>query len=217
MSLFTDLVSGSDGVYSITNRPDLVAETKLAVRQATLAAHRSEKWFKDKAEVYLPLTLAAAFQLDIPTYFPNWRQFEYLRPFNSISQSPASFILGPDEMLATDAIFDEYANEKTNVWYVAGSNLNIRLATSWDSWLIGYYSNPVISPEANYESWIAREQPAIIVIDAAMRVLDTIGFNDAARRLEILLYGNAPGSNRQNPSGGEYQALRASNIEAFGR
>lgn len=217
MSLFTDILSGSDGVYSLTNRPDLVIESKLAIRQATLAAHRCDKFFKDKLEVYLPLTLATGFQLDIPTYLPNWRQMEFIRPFNSVSQSAATFILGPDEMIAPDAIFDEYTNEKVNVWYVAGNSLNIRLQSAWDSFLIGYYANPVILPEGSYESWIAREQPSVIVLDAASRVLNAIGYNEAAKTLEVLLVGGDPGSSRAHPTGGEYMILKQSNLEAFGR
>lgn len=217
MSLFTDTLSGSDGVYSLTNRPDLVAESKLAIRQETLAAHRSEKWKKDKVELYLPLTSASLFALDIPTYLPNYRQIEWIRPYNSVTQTPAAFVMAGNEELAPDAIFDEYMAEKSNVWYVAGNNLNIKLAAAYDSFLIGYYANPVLLPEANYESWIAREAPAIITIGAAQRVLDAIGFNDAARRLEVLLLGSLAGSTRANPQGGEYLLLKQAYLESFGR
>lgn len=220
MSLFTDLLSGSDGVYSLTNRPDLVAESKLAIRQETLAAHRCEKWKKDKKEIYLPLASASLFSIDIPTYFPNYRQMEWIRPYDSVAQSPAGFVLTGDQELAPDAIFDEYANEKTNVWYVAGDNLNIKLSAAWDSFLVGYYANPVLLPEANYESWIAREQPAVIVLGATIRVLDMIGYNDAARRLDSLLVGSPDHGNnpsRANPTGGEYMLLKQSYLESFGR
>lgn len=216
MSLFTDLLSGSDSVYTLTNRPDLVAESKLAIRQATLAAHRCEKFRKDIAEIYLPLTSSSSFQLDIPSYFPRWRQFAYIRPYNSVSQSPADFVLGGNEEVAPDGIIDEYGTVKTNVWYVAGTNLNIRLGAAYDSFLIGYYSNPLLLPEDSYESWIAREHPSVIVIDAARRVLESIGYQEAAARLAILLYGPPPG-NAKNPTGGEYGLLITSNLEAFGR
>lgn len=216
MSLFTDIVSGSDGVYTLTNRPDLVAETKLAVRQATLAAHRCEKFMKDEVEVFLPLVSASSFQIDIPSYFPRWRQFSYIRPFDSVAQSPAPFVLGGNEMVAPDAIIDEYGSVKTNVWYVGGTNLNIRLSGNYDSFLVGYYSNPLLSPEDSYESWVARDQPAVIVIDAARRVFEAIGYQEAAARLAILLYGPPPG-NMASPTGGEYMILKSSNLEAFGR
>lgn len=217
MALFDDIVSGSDGVYTITNRPDLVAETKLAVRQATLAAHRSELFPRDLKELVLPLTSLSVFQLDIPSYFPNWRKFEYIRPYTVLTGTPSDILISANEFLGPDAILDEYLIEKVNVAYVAGNNLNIKLQAAYDGLLVGYYQNPVLSPEASYESWIAREHPSVIVLDAAMRVLDSIGYNDAARRLEVLLLGSQAGSTRANPMGGEYLLLKQSALESSGR
>lgn len=213
MSLFSDLISGSDGVYSLTNRSDLVAETALAVRQATLAAHRCDYFRKDIKEIVVSPGSASLFQLSISALFANWRNFAYIRPYDSIGQSPAKFFLSP---LKPDAILDEYLVEKTDIYYVAGDNLNIKLAANWDSFLVGYYANPVLSPEANYESWIAREQPAVIVIDAAKRVFEMIGYIEAANKLGVLLYGPAPGT-AQMPTGGEYLNLKMSEIEDNGR
>lgn len=217
MALFDDLVSGSDGVYTITNRPDLVAETKLAVRQATLAAHRSELYPRDRKEVALPLTSSMLFQLDIPSYFPNWRKFDWIRPYTVLTGSPSPILITDNEFLTPGAVLDEYLVEKVNVAYVAGTNLNVKLQTAYDGLLVGYYQNPVLSPEASYESWIAREHPAVIVLDAAMRVLDAIGYNDAARRLEVLLLGSTAGSTRAFPLGGEYLLLKQSALESAGR
>lgn len=217
MSLFSDILAGADGVYTVTNRPDLVVETKLAIRQATLAAHRCEKWKKDMDEIFLPLTSASSFQLDTSVYLPSFKQIAYIRPYDSVSQSPANFILAGENEVAPDAIFDEYGAEKVNTWYIAGTSLNIRLQAAYNSFLIGYYKNPVLLPEGAYESWIAREQPAVIVIDAARRVLEMIGYQEAAARLKIMLFGEMPGSSASNPSGGEYMLLKQSNVEGFGR
>ena len=213
MSLFSDIISGPDGVYTITNRPDLVAETALAVRQSTLAAHRSDYYKRDIQELLITPGLASIFQLDIPALFANWRNFAYIRPYDSISASAASFFL---ESMKPDAIFDEYLIEKTNVYYVAGNNLNIRLAASYDSFIVGYYANPVLSPDASYESWIARQQPAVIVIDAAKRVFEAIGYIEAANKLGVMLYGPMPGT-ANSPTGGEYQLLKMTELEDQGR
>jgi hypothetical protein len=215
MSLFSDLVSGADGVYSITNRPDLVAETALAVRQATLAAHRSDYYKKDIVEVITPSASPAQsiYQLDIPTLFPNWRNFAYIRPYDSVTQSPVNFLLEP---IAPAGIFDEYLIEKTGVYYTAGTNLNIRLAAAIDSFIVGYYANPVLTPEGSYESWIARQQPAVIVLDAAKRIFEMIGYIEAANKLAVMLFGPPPGT-AQAPTGGEYQLLKMTEIEDHGR
>ena len=47
MASFTSLLND---VYTITNRPDLIAETKLAVKQATLKMHQSDYYPKDLFE-----------------------------------------------------------------------------------------------------------------------------------------------------------------------
>lgn len=215
MSLFDDMLSGSDGVYTITNRSDLVAESKLAIRQATLAAHRSDYFPRDLIELLVAPGSASIFQLDIPTYFLNWRAFKYLRPYDSVGAALSGILIGAAEFLAPDAILDEYLVEKVNVAYVAGNNLNVRLQEAYDSLIVGYYANPILSPEASYESWIAREQPAVVVLDAAARVLTAIGYEEAAGRLRIMLYG--VGGSPANPTGGEYMLLKQSALEGVGR
>lgn len=213
MSLFSDVISGTDGVYTLTNRPDLVAETALAVRQATLAAHRSDYYRRDIVELLISPGSASIFQLSISSLFANWRNFAYIRPYDSIGAAPASFFL---TNLKPDAMLDEYLIEKANVYYVAGDSLNIRLGAAYDSFLVGYYSNPVLSPDASYESWIARQQPAVVVIDAARRVFEMIGYVEAANKLGVLLFGVSPGS-AQMPTGGEYLLLKMSEVEDQGR
>ncbi len=213
MSLFDDTLAE---VYTLTGRPDLVAETKIALRQATLAAHLSEVFPRDRVEIPLTLTSAQIFQLDIPTYFPNWRSFAYIRPYDLTTGSFSDIIIGPDQFIAPDGIFDEYLIEKVNVAYVAGNNLNIRLSAAYGGLVVGYYQRPVLTPDAAYESWIAREHPAVVILDAAKRVLDIIGYQEAAARLGILLYGPPPG-NAANPTGGEYMQLKQANLEGAGR
>lgn len=210
MSQFSDLVAD---VYTLTNRSDLVAETALAVRQATLAAHRSDFYPRDVSEI--PVTFAppgaSRYQIDIST-FPQWRAFSYIRPFDVATNSAADFLL---EFLRPDAIFDEYLIERVNVAYVAGSNLNINLQSAWDGFLVGYYVNPTLSPDAQYSSWIATVQPSIVVIDAAHRVLATIGYDEAAQRLRSMLYG--PNGAPNNVTGGEYALFKANALEEQGR
>jgi len=206
VSLFDDTVNE---VYTLTNRSDLVAETALAVRQATLSAHRSDFYPKDMEELQLFLTSAAIFQLDIPTYFPNYRNFAYIRPYDTVSSTPASFFL---DFLKPDAIFDEYLIEKVNVAYVAGTNLNIKLQAAYGGFIVGYYKNPVLSPSASYDSWIAREHPGIISIEAARRIMGMIGYEEAAARLHRILYDAAPDG---TPS--EFNRFRAAALEEPGR
>ena len=56
MATFSDLTSD---VMTITNRPDLIAETKLAVKAATLKIHQSDYYYKDLFETGLSWDTAA--------------------------------------------------------------------------------------------------------------------------------------------------------------
>lgn len=209
MSQFSDLVAD---VYTITNRPDLVAETALAVRQATRAAHRSDYYPKDLVETLVVLGSAQSLvQLDM-TQFARWRSFRYIRPYDTTSQSAAKFFL---ENLAADAIFDEYLNEKVNVYYVGGTNCNIKLGAAYSGFLVGYYADPLLVPDAAFNSWVVNDQPALIVIDAAQRLLASIGYDEAAQRLRALVYG--PNGSPLNVTGGEYAILKTNALEEQAR
>lgn len=216
MSLFTDLL---EQVTTITNRPDLDLDTRLALRQATLAAHRCDKFHRDIRELALTVGLpsdgTANYQLDIPSYFPNWRAFAYIRPYNSITGSTSRIVIGPDQFIAPDGILDPYSDERVNIAYVAGSNVNIKLEAAYDSFLVGYYQNPILTPDDSYASWIAEEQPSLVVLDASRKILESIGYEDAAARLKVMLFG--PNGDYHNVIGGEYGILKASSLEAGGR
>lgn len=218
MSQFTDILSGDDGVYSLTGRPDLVSESKLAVRQATLAAHRCDFFRKDLVEQLITPGLGnpqSNYSLDLSSFFLRWRAFAYIRPYNSVTQSVSNIMIGPNQFIAPDSILDPYNVEWANVAYVAGNNVNIKLEAAYDSFLTGHYVNPVLLPEGNYNSWIAAEQPAVIVLDASMRVLSAIGYDSAAAQLKELLYGK--GGDAHNVVGGEYMLLKQNALEAGGR
>lgn len=192
MPLFEDLLSGPDGVYSLTNRADLVAESKLALRQATLAAHRSDFYPKDRHTLQIAVADAlSVWELDIPSSFPNWRSFAAIRPYDALTGSLSKIVLGRNEELAPDAILDEYREEHLNVWYTAGNNLNLRLESAFTGLLVVYYKNPVLTPEASYDSWIGTEWPHLITIDAARMVMGMIGYEEAANRLNTLLFGGS--------------------------
>lgn len=214
MSLFSDLVND---VYSLTNRNDLVAETALAVKQEIQAAHTCDYFKQDMDELLIGFTSAAILQLSISSLFPQWRAFSYLRPYNTVTATPSRIMIGAKDFLAPDAIFDEYLIEKTNMAYVAGDNLNVKLEAAFDGMLVGYYKNPIIAPEGAIDSWIGRVKPTLIQTGAAERVFTMIGYEEAAARLRIALYGSERGATRANPTGGEYLQLKQSYTENFGR
>lgn len=171
MANFSELLAD---VYTITNRPDLIAETKLAVKQATLKMHQSDFYPKDVFETGIQWDPVALIQsLDYKTLIPRYRAFKYLRKITD--NVPGVFF----EMLSPEHSLDRYQINKENICYLAGEHIEIRSNTEDSNMLIGCYLHPDIT-ELTFNSWIAAEHPYSIVFDAASQVFKTIGFDSQA-------------------------------------
>ena len=170
-SLMTD-------VFTITNRPDLIAETKLAVKQATLKMHHVDYFPKDLFETGISWNPADYVQsLAYKNIIPRWRTFKYLRKYQD--SRPGDFF----QLLGVEETLDRYAINKDNICYIAGDQLEIRSSTQDTYMLIGCYLHPDITDES-YSSWIADEHPFAIVFDAAATVFKMIGFDEQAAYLK---------------------------------
>lgn len=161
-------------VYVVTNRPDLVAETKLAVKKSTLKMHQLDYFPKDLFETGIswdPVNLIQS--LDYRTLVPRWRSLKYLRKYSDGSPSTFFTLLTPEESL------DRYAINRENICYVAGEHLEIRSSTADSYMLLGCYVHPDIT-DTSFSSWIATEHPYAIILDAAASLFKMIGFDEQA-------------------------------------
>lgn len=183
MADFNSLVAD---VFSITNRPDLVAETQLAVKAATLQLHKSDFFSKDLIEQTLTFSVASYLQ-QIPyrTLFPRYRALSYIRKYNpNYNTSPNVLDLntlyyqngvGKEfTIISPDQIFDSYAEQRYDVCYLAGDMINIKSSTKDSYAIMGVFQNPDISTPEKYYSWIAVEAPYAIVYLAASIVYGTV-------------------------------------------
>ena len=171
MASLTSLMSD---VYVITNRPDLVDETKLAVKKATLKMHQADHFAKDIFETGIAWNPADFIQsLDYKALVPNWRSLKYLRKYADGVPGQFFTLLTPEESM------DRYAINKENICYIAGTNLEIRSNTQDAYMLLGCYVNPVIT-DTGYNSWIADEHPYAIIMEAAASVFKMIGSDEQA-------------------------------------
>lgn len=181
MATFTELCND---VYTITKRPDLVDDTKLAVKAATLKLHQSDFYQKDIFETSINFSsLDYIQQLDVYTLFPRFRALKYFRRYDSSGTGSAKEFF---KVLSPVELVDDYGIDKTNVCYLAGSVLNIRSKTAFDTALIGLYQNPVID-ELTYSSWVAVGHPYAIVFDAARLLFKQIGFDEQSAMYEKLV------------------------------
>lgn len=159
-------------VYTLTNRPDLVAETLSAIRAATLKLHQIDYFYKDIYETGVVFTTAEyRQQLEYRTLLPRWRALKYFRKSDIDGYADGAFF----EVLAIpEMVEDAYKLNRTDVCYVAGSVIQILSSTEFQYALLGCYLNPDIT-EAGYNSWIALDHPYAIVFEAAATVFKMVG------------------------------------------
>lgn len=178
MTVLADLISD---VYTITNRPDLVSETSLAVRTATLKLHQTDYFPKDLREEGLVFDTSQRIQsLEYRTIFPRFRAIKYFRRTDSAG-TPS----GPDfSVLEADNMLDGYGTYKEDILYLAGEYLRIRSSAEFKYAMIGIYQNPDVAV-ASFSSWIASDHPFAIVYEAAMQIVSMIGLKEDAAMLKL--------------------------------
>ena len=163
-------------VYSLTGRPDRIAETLSAIKSATLKAHQSDYFYKDVFESGLSFSSSTFVQsLDYRTLLPRWRALKYLRKYDAATNTPGKEL----DIILPDNVLDSYKVTKTDICYVAGSYVQINSSTEENTYILGCYLNPDIT-EASYTSWVALDHPYIIIFDAAATVFKAIGKDEEA-------------------------------------
>lgn len=166
---FASLVSD---VYSLTNRPDLVNETSLAVRAATIKAHQSDDYIKDFHEYSIDFGVSDYYQtLDYKSLIPNWRKPRYIRKYENSAPTTILTYIEPEKVV------DKYGANRTDVFYIAGANVQIKSSTAFQYALVGVYENPSVSIGL-FTSWIADDHPFAIIYEAAAVIFKTIGFDE---------------------------------------
>lgn len=195
MATFTDLLAD---VYILTNRPDLVNETKLAVKAATLKAHQSDFYYKDIYETGVSFSSASYVQaLEYRTILPQYRALKYIRK-TDITGTPGAFLNVITPALAVDV----YGKALSDVCYGAGEVIQINSSTELQYILLGCYLNPDITEDA-YNSWVAVDHPYYIVYEAAITIFKMIGQDEQAAVYKKL-------------ADEQLMMLKASNIEIEG-
>lgn len=177
---FTELCTE---VYSLTGRPDRVAETESAVKSATLKAHQSDYYYKDIFETGIAFSSSAYVQnLDYRALLPRWRALKYLRKYDNSSGTPGKEL----EIVVPENVFDAYTIQKQDICYVAGAFVQVNSSTQEQYYLLGCYLNPDITT-ATFDSWIAVDHPYAIIFDAAATVFKAIGKDEEAAAFRTLV------------------------------
>lgn len=173
------IASLSADVFSLTKRPDKDAETKVAIKAATLKAHQQDFFDRDLLEAGFAFTDSAFLQtFDYSTLVPRWRAAKYFRKMSGGTATDVP--VGSFKILTPDALFDAYGCQKQDVAYLAGEVFQFRSSTSFQYMLAGYYVNPELG-DSNYSSWAANQHPYAIVYEAAAAIFKSIGADSEAQ------------------------------------
>lgn len=174
MATFAELVAD---VKTITNRPDLDSEIKLAVKAATLKAHITDFYPKDLYDTAILWSPVAYIQsLDYRLLVPRWRAFKYLRKYDPTAAEPSGAFF---EIVTPDDVVDDYRLNKSDVCYLAGEQIEIKSSTQDTYMLLGCYIFPDIT-EVTYTSWIAVEFPFAIIYEATSKIFKQTGYDEQA-------------------------------------
>lgn len=196
-------------VYSLTNRPDLVAESTLAVKMATLKAHQSDFFFRDIAQLPINLFIAptpAVFTVPL-TSFTRWRAWSTITKYDPVTADIVDSANAQIEIVPSAMLFDSYQLKRTNIAWNDGVSVNIRFVPDTTltfpyNLLFKWYQNQDITNAAAM-GWISDNHPYCIVTEAARTIFKTIGQDQQAAYYESLVKE-------------QYQELKISNIVAVG-
>lgn len=217
-------------VYTETNRPDLVTETLQAVLEATQSVHTIDDFYKDVKEAMIVFDQPTWFlqQLDTSA-LPQYRNIAYIRKTNPVTTQveqtngllPGNYQYPPNQFSELDRIdigniLDYYGYERTDVWYQAGLQINMKSSTPLQFAMVGWYSYPNCDPTGvNFDSWIAAELPYVIVYKAAAGLFAKIGEDKS-----WAIYMKPPIPGQGDDTGGMYYQqvaqLKRHNIVAGG-
>lgn len=175
MSLYTDI---RDAVFVWTNKPSLVAETDIAIKQALRTAHRAGTFYRDLVIVPITgVTIGPLQTIDLPAVAPRIRQIAYVKPANATGQY---------DFVDISDLYDQENYYKLDVYYGVGTDLLIRPKTPVADLELCYYRYPVTTPIESIDSWIADEHQDLIILWAAATVLALRGEQEIKTRVETL-------------------------------
>lgn len=200
----------AEDVYVMTNRPDLVQETKVAIRKAIRKFHGADTFKRDLKTTRIDMraltpTEPNQYRWDIPLEeFPMWRRFKSVQypvglvpPYNQIPAPLRDTPVGINnirtfEQITPDNLYDGYGYERYNYFMVIGNTVNVKSGWYVDFLEFAYYQWPLIptSTADTIGSWIVNDFPEAITEEAAGVVFKMIGKDEEFNRFQQLFAEN---------------------------
>lgn len=200
----------ADDVYVITNRPDLVTETAVAIRKAIKKFHGAETFNRDLTIKQVDMTVLTPdapgqYRWTLPlTTFEKFRRFHGVNyppdrkiPLNTtpaplIDVSSAFNPIREFKQIAANDLFDSYGYERASYFMLVGNTVTVKA-----NWYVNYlnflyFQWPQIPADTSalLSSWICDEYSEAIVEEAAGMVFKMIGKDDEYQRFQALFAEN---------------------------
>lgn len=186
MAILDDMIAN---VYVLTNRPDLVAETKSQIKKAAIKLHGSDFYIQDLAIATVALTPDTNFRYTVDisnsTLYPRFRKLDFIRDWNSIPTGREQYY----SIKAASAILDDYKLEYQRYAYQAGLTIELRADCALTMVQMGYYTFPDIG-DTTFSSWIANLSSAYLEEEAARNLFKMIGKDEEYQKYESICTDN---------------------------
>jgi hypothetical protein len=202
-------------IITITNRPELTAETALALRQATLRAHACAHFIRDLVVSAIPNSdLSQAFTnltIDISTLarFRDVSGVKLLDVNGNVLTYPAVDVVEIGDIYEPG--YEDRGILRQNICWLAGTNLNIYSGGGNYGAEVTWFQAPKLSSDV-YDSWIAQMFPDVIIWEACYFIWNRSGNDNKAKEAYITLHGEpAKGAD------GLYQLLKSNFLTTAGR
>lgn len=150
MPLLTDFLQP---VYNITNRPDLVTETTAFLNRALQKVHFASEYRFDLQTLVVPYAGSQELSEALPARFR--KIYQVVVPDNGNRYKL-------DEVTPAALFDDDVLMRKLNTYYLAGSQINFNLGSSFLNINVMYLQTPLFA-----DSFIATQFPDIITYLAA--------------------------------------------------
>lgn len=176
MAIFDDILAD---VYTLTNHPELVAESKLGIRAATVKLHGMEFWREDRVEEEIPVVVSEnIFVINLVSDLTN-----ACRKLHTVKKAEVDVYF--DE-IDPKQLLDGFGYRRYNTYYRIGNTVNFFTDTGDSSVYVIYYKQP-IAVESGYSSWIAETYPLLVALEAASFVFSAIGDKEQEAKIKTMI------------------------------
>lgn len=169
-------------VISNTNRPDLINETREAIKRATLKMHTVDHFARDLQLATINVRNPGyTAEIDLG-HFPQFRRVAKIFTRCGVRLTP---------MMAAQ-LFSHERLSCDNYYYLRGNALVVKTSSTITGFNIDYLTYPIVNPLDSYNSWIANSVHEYAIVDeATVAIAAAIGDNNLAQQFRAYVGGRS--------------------------